>query len=35
MSDTANDNGPESELEDLNQPELDSDNPDELYGIYD
>ncbi len=35
MSDTANDDGPESEPEDPNRPEVDPDDPDKLYGIYD
>ncbi len=35
MSDTANDDGPESEPEDPNRPEVDPDDLDELYGIYD
>ncbi len=34
MSETANDDGPESEPKDLNRPEVDPDDPDELYGIY-
>ncbi len=35
MSDTANNDGPESEPEDPNGPEDNPDNPDELDGIYD
>ena len=34
MSNITNNNSPESELEDPNQPEVDPDNPDKLYGIY-
>ena len=35
MSDTANNNGPESEPEDPNGPGDNPDNPDKLDGIYD
>ena len=35
ISDTANDDGPESELEDPNGPGDNPDDPDELDGIYD
>ncbi len=35
MSDTANNDGPESELEDPNGPRDNPDDPDELDGIYD
>lgn len=35
MSDTANDDGPESEPEAPNRPGVNPDDPDELYGIYD
>ncbi len=35
ISDTANNDGPESEPEDPNRPEVDPDDPDEFYGVYD
>ena len=35
MSDITNDDGPESKSKDPNWSEIDSDNPNKLYGIYD